>query len=91
MRFRGSIVALAVTEEQDNPEGLRRLQGQLLDRAVTLNCPLVAGTSFGFCISRLYLTAATTRYGKPFLRLSPGTESALATERLKSVIASALL
>ncbi len=84
LSFRGGIIA--VPAAFDSVEGLRELQQLLLQLAKRVRCPLVAGTSFGFCISRLYLTAATTRYGKPFLRLSPGKETALATERLKRVL-----
>lgn len=37
--------------------------------------PLVHGTSFGFHTTRLYTVAKSTLYERPFLRISPGTET----------------
>lgn len=37
--------------------------------------PLVHGTSFGFHTTRVYTVAMHTHYEKPFLRISPGTET----------------
>jgi cystathionine beta-lyase/cystathionine gamma-synthase len=52
---------------------------------------LVAGTSFGFDVTRLYLTARyATDISKPILRVSAGTESAAEIEAVAEILIQAL-
>ena len=48
---------------------------RVMKRANRENVPLVHGTSFGFHTTRLYTVAKNTLYERPFLRISPGTET----------------
>lgn len=61
---------------KENP--LRTFDGyiqKVMKTATRRGIPLVHGTSFGFHTTRLYTVAMHTQYGKPFLRISPGTET----------------
>lgn len=61
---------------KENP--LRTFDGyinKVMKAAKHRGIPLVHGTSFGFHTTRVYTVAMHTRYGRPFLRISPGTET----------------
>jgi cystathionine beta-lyase/cystathionine gamma-synthase len=68
--------------------------GKLIQAAMRLgvsrNVPLCEGTSFGFDITRLYLTAATTAHGAPFLRIAAGAEDRIGVEQVAAVLGDAL-
>jgi hypothetical protein len=51
---------------------------------------LVAGSSFGFDTTRVYLTAGATGFGRPFLRIAAGTEHRGAIDAVADVLATAL-
>lgn len=72
--FRGSIMNIALKPRCRSVEHLRALSDHIIQSANAHDVSIHCGTSFGFSTTRLYLTAATTRFGTPFLRLSPGTE-----------------
>jgi hypothetical protein len=60
-----------------------------IDQARARRIPLVAGSSFGFDTTRIYLTAARSDYGEPFVRIAAGTENRIAVERLAEVFLAA--
>jgi hypothetical protein len=51
---------------------------------------LLAGSSFGFDTTRIYLTAARAVSGEPFVRVAAGTEHRLALEPLADALAAAI-
>ncbi len=51
--------------------------------------PIAFGTSFGFDVSRLYVTAPSTRFEDPFLRLSIGTETENEVKMFLDILAAA--
>jgi len=57
---------------------------------VARNVPLCEGTSFGFDITRLYLTASTTAHGAPFLRIAAGAEDLIGVEQVAAVLGDAV-
>jgi cystathionine beta-lyase/cystathionine gamma-synthase len=63
---------------------------QILKKTITLarqeNIPLIAGTSFGLPITRIYIPATRNGQGTPFLRLSLGTEHHVQIDRLYNII-----
>jgi cystathionine beta-lyase/cystathionine gamma-synthase len=67
--------------------------GALVERAIEeargRGVSLVAGSSFGFDTTRIYLTAARSDHGEPFVRIAAGTENRIAIERLGDVLAAA--
>jgi hypothetical protein len=69
---------------------LARLVKEAVVLAAERGVILAEGSSFGFDTTRLYLTATTTRYGAPFLRVAAGTEHAGAIGGVASVLADAL-
>jgi cystathionine beta-lyase/cystathionine gamma-synthase len=74
---------------------LRRRQEHVIERALKeardVGRPLVAGSSFGFDVTRIYLTAGTTGYGEPFIRVAAGTEPVHHVEALADAIARAMI
>jgi cystathionine beta-lyase/cystathionine gamma-synthase len=63
-----------------------RFASRLLEDARRRSVPLVAGASFGFDVTRVYVTAADAAAGTPFVRIAAGTEHRLGLERLKAVL-----
>ena len=59
----------------------------LLKIARNHNVNIVAGTSFGLNTTRVYLTSIWSKSGKPFLRVSVGTEDYLEIQKIKEVFA----
>jgi cystathionine beta-lyase/cystathionine gamma-synthase len=52
--------------------------------------PLIAGSSFGFNTTRVYLTAPPATAGAPFVRVAAGTEHRLDAEALAKALAAAV-
>ncbi len=50
------------------------------------NVSIVAGTSFGFSLTRIYLTALQTTLTPAFVRISAGTETRLEIDRIAQVL-----
>ena len=85
LTFRGGCLGIASTPERE-----RRFVAAALAEARRRGLPLIGGSSFGFDTTRVYLTAASTGHGEPFVRIAAGTEDRLALERLADALAAAL-
>jgi hypothetical protein len=72
----GSLLAVRFGSAKQTISRSKIFLNQAINEAKKQTVPLVAGTSFGFDTTRIYLTASTSRYGEPFLRLAAGTEDA---------------
>jgi cystathionine beta-lyase/cystathionine gamma-synthase len=83
--FRGACVSIASTPARE-----RRFVAAAFAEARARGVPLIGGSSFGFDVTRLYLTAARTHHGEAFVRVAAGTEDRMAVEELADVLASAL-
>ncbi len=94
LEFRGSCLSISFRErERDGDRGLvreRALVQAAVAEAATREVQLLAGSSFGFDTTRIYLTAATAERGEPFIRIAAGTEHRLALEALAEVLARAI-
>jgi cystathionine beta-lyase/cystathionine gamma-synthase len=88
LRFRGGWFSIGFSPEFDRPEVHHRLVDLALEEARLRHVPLIGGASFGLDTTRVYPTAATTRCGRPFVRVSPGIEHAAAIEEVAEVLAS---
>lgn len=64
----------------------KRFISAVLKEAKKQQIQLVQGTSFGMNTSRIYLTATNTKFGKPFIRFSVGTESRAEIEAIVNVL-----
>jgi hypothetical protein len=61
-----------------------------VDEAARRGVRLLAGSSFGFDTTRIYLTAARAELGTPFVRIAAGTEHRLELEALADALAVAI-
>lgn len=86
--FRGACVSVAFRSDQD-PAPQRALVEDAIAEARARAVPLLAGSSFGFDVTRIYVTAARSEE-EPFVRVSSGTEHRLAAEAVADVLAGAL-
>ena len=88
--FRGGC--LSIVFPGSDPE-LRR-ERALIERAVAeaarRGVPLLAGSSFGFDTTRIYLTAEGRERGEPFVRVAAGTEDRIAVESVAAALAAAV-
>ncbi|MGZ4480717.1 MAG: PLP-dependent transferase, partial [Gaiellales bacterium] len=80
---RGGCLELAVRDRAGFAE-------RALAAARAAGVPLVAGTSFGFHITRIYAAAEGSACGPPFLRVSAGSEHRLGAEAVASALARTL-
>ena len=88
--FRGGCVSI-VFAARDGRAGRERA---LIDAAVAearkRGVPLLAGSSFGFDTTRIYLAAARATGAQPFVRIAAGIEQRLALEAVADVLADAI-
>lgn len=85
-RFHGCLIALRYKNEKATIKAAQSFIRRAIGEAKRQNLPLVAGTSFGFDTTRLYLTASNTDYGEPFLRIAVGIEDVELLERVATII-----
>jgi cystathionine beta-lyase/cystathionine gamma-synthase len=90
LRFRSGWLSVAFSPRFDLPETHHRFVDIALDEARRRHVPLVAGASFGLDTTRVYPTARTSRFGRPFVRVSPGIEHASAIDAVAVVFTSAV-
>jgi hypothetical protein len=88
--FRGGCLSIVFP---DGDGGLRR-ERALVEAAVAeaarRGVTLLAGSSFGFDTTRIYLTAARAECGEPFVRVAAGTEHRAELETLADALAAAV-
>ncbi|MGH2894887.1 MAG: hypothetical protein ACRDPM_16715 [Solirubrobacteraceae bacterium] len=83
---------LSIVFDEYDPE-LRRehaLVEAAVAEAAARGVALLAGASFGFNTSRIYLTAARAECGEPFVRIAAGTEHRVELEMLADALAVAI-
>jgi cystathionine beta-lyase/cystathionine gamma-synthase len=90
MSFHGGFFAIDFGRGHDTYETHQRFVKAALYEAERQGVPLTAGASFGLNTTRVYLTASTSELGRPFVRISAGTEHRLGVEALKEVLTAAL-
>lgn len=81
--YRGSFLVI-------NHHKPKRLLKAMMAAAKKVRVPLVAGSSFGLNISRIYVVAMKNEYVRPFLRIAVGTETMMEMRRLTEVIKQSL-
>ncbi len=87
--FRGSCFTLRLHKPLQSIELYREFENRVLELARRKNLPVALSTSFGFDVSRLYVTAPSTRFEDPFLRVSIGTETRQEIDTLVDVLLTA--
>jgi cystathionine beta-lyase/cystathionine gamma-synthase len=89
--FSGPFITFAFKPEKNMIPILKKTVQHIMNQAKKDGVPLVAGTSFGLSTTRIYQTATNTTETVPFLRISPGTESAYAFRRLTETITKTVI
>jgi cystathionine beta-lyase/cystathionine gamma-synthase len=87
---RGGCLSVLFDQRDERLEREDRLICQAVAEASRRGIRLLAGSSFGFDTTRIYLTAAGAQYGIPFVRIAAGTEHRLELEPLTDVLATAI-
>lgn len=87
--FNGAQVVIEFVKKPSY-EQIQKMIKKMILKARREKLELVAGSSFGMPITRVYLTARQTVYAQMFLRISVGTEEVGDIEKLSKVIASSL-
>ncbi len=80
--FKGSCLSVHFRPEFRSVRHYQQYEQKVLELATARNLPVAFGTSFGFDITRLYVTAPSTPFEAPFLRIAIGTETIHNTESL---------
>jgi cystathionine beta-lyase/cystathionine gamma-synthase len=87
--FAGGYFSVVFARADDHLDVHQRFVRTVLAVAGEHRVPIVAGASFGFDVTRVYLTASNPEHGAPFVRIAAGTEHRLGLERLKAVLCEA--
>ena len=90
LRFRGGCLSIVFRMPDRGLERERELVEAAVAEAEKRGVALLAGSSFGFDTTRVYLTAARGEEGRAFVRIAAGTEHRLALEPLGEALAAAI-
>lgn len=90
LSFHGSFFTFVWKPKYDTIRSYKKFTANVLTEAKKTKIQIVQGTSFGMNNSRIYLTASNTKFGKPFVRFSVGTETRVEIEKIKEVLIKAL-
>jgi len=89
--FNGSYFTIICKPELYCPEVYKKFISHAIDLGKKAGIDLIAGTSFGFNTTRLYLTALNaTGITQPFLRISAGTETISEIQKIADVLIAAI-
>lgn len=90
-RFHGGFLALAFKPGCQDVPSYKKFVDRAIEKARDAGVDLVSGTSFGFDVTRVYLTTIHyTSVTKPFVRISVGTETAAELDAVARVLISAI-
>ena len=87
--YRGTCLTLRLRKAFRSIDCYREFERRVLELASARNHPIAFSTSFGFDVSRLYVTAPATRFEEPFLRISVGTETKDQIDCLSEILITA--
>lgn len=87
--FKGACLSMHFRPEFRSVKHYQQFEQKVLELATVRNLPVAFGTSFGFDITRLYVTAPSTPFEAPFLRVASGTETVQGTELLIEILLEA--
>ena len=88
--FRGGCVTIVLPGHDPELRRERALVQAAVAEAARRGVALLAGSSFGFDTTRIYLTAEGAERGVPFIRIASGTEHRLAVEPLAEALTAAV-
>lgn len=73
--YRGSCLNLRLHRQFKSVRHYQEFEAKVVELSQACGHPIALSTSFGFDVSRLYVTAPSTPFEEPFLRVSLGTET----------------
>jgi cystathionine beta-lyase/cystathionine gamma-synthase len=88
--FRGGCLSVLLEDPEPCLGCQSRLVGEAVSVAASRGIKLLAGSSFGFDTTRIYLAAARAESGTPFVRIAAGTGHRLELDALTDVLATAI-
>jgi cystathionine beta-lyase/cystathionine gamma-synthase len=88
--FCGSYFSLQFRKKH-NQRTLKKILEKIISKSKKENINIIGGTSFGFDITRVYLTASHTQFAQSFIRISAGTENIIQTEKIGKIILKVLI
>jgi cystathionine beta-lyase/cystathionine gamma-synthase len=88
--FRGGCLSILFRDLEGRLERGRTLVEVAVAEAARRGVALLAGSSFGFDTTRVYLAAAAPEHGVPFVRVAAGAEHRLALGPLADALAAAV-
>ena len=89
--FHGAFLVPQFAGKKKSVGGYQKFIANSIRIAKHEGVSLIAGTSFGFSTTRVYLTALIARTTNPFLRISAGTEQRWEVERLIEIFKKAIV
>jgi cysteine synthase/cystathionine beta-lyase/cystathionine gamma-synthase len=87
--YRGSCLNLRLRPAFRSIDSYKEFERNVLELSKARNFPVAFSTSFGFDVSRLYVTAPSTKFEEPFLRIAVGTETAAHIHCLAEILMEA--
>lgn len=86
--YAGAFVSLEFTNK--NRSMYKKTAAAILREATNRRVPVVAGTSFGLPVTRIYTWSPRSDFERPFLRIAPGLESSEQMKKVSDVLVYAL-
>lgn len=86
--FYGSFVAIELPGK--NWKEYKRLKDLIIKEAKRQHVPLIAGSTFGTPVTRVYTWSTQSTFSRQFLRISPGLESAQEMQQVCDIISTVL-
>lgn len=87
--FTGTYFAIRCKKKYQTIAFYKSFLARVINVAKSQGVEVVAGSSFGFSQTRIYMTSLHSKPSMPFIRVSVGTESRIIIETLVSVFISA--
>jgi cysteine synthase/cystathionine beta-lyase/cystathionine gamma-synthase len=84
--YRSSCLSIRLHKPFKSVKRYQEFEQKVMDLCVQAGLPLALGTSFGFDVSRFYVTAPSTPFEDPFLRVSVGTETSSQIQQLCDIL-----
>lgn len=88
--FHGAFFMIDLKEKYRKPGVLKRVAKDIIKQARKRNVRMVAGTSFGLPVTRVYPTALHSKSTRPFLRIAAGTETQFEILRISDILEASL-
>lgn len=87
--YRGTCLTITLLQEFRTVPHYRQFESKMVELSKQADYPLILGTSFGFDVTRLFITTPATAFEEPYMRLSIGTETAAEVHLLTELILTA--